>query len=229
MSFLKNVLKPFVDFSPEEENGKQLKKPQKPAQETTVNSARSYDSSIPETTPVSTTASTTRGDVDLKEYTKYFDDLVEEANTKNSLFQGTDFKEFIDSKADIDAIADEGTKYKTAFNVLKRTGLTKEKLITTGQQYIKLIEQDLQGFQNAYNEQYKAEIQQKEQLLQKKAEEVEALNNRLATLNEEMKQLSQQVVQNKQKLDTNKNAFLAAGQQKKQEIESELQKISEYF
>ena len=67
----------------------------------------------------------------MADYQKYFEDLIEEANAKNPMFQGTDFKEFIDSKIDVEAIADEATRYKTAFNVLKRTGLTKERLVST--------------------------------------------------------------------------------------------------
>jgi len=39
----------------------------------------------------------------------------------------------------------------------------------------------------------------------------------------------QQVVQNREKLDMNKNAFINAGQEKKKEIENELQKINQYF
>ncbi|HEX8675801.1 MAG TPA: hypothetical protein VF700_01205, partial [Segetibacter sp.] len=163
------------------------------------------------------------------DYQKYFENLIEEANAKSPMFQGTDFKEFIDSKIDVEAIADEDMRYKTAFNVLKRTGLTKEKLVTTGQEYIKLIDQDLKGFTDAYNQQYKADVETQEQLLQRKAEELQALNDKISALNQEMKQMSEQVVQNKEKLSANKNAFISAGEEKKNEIQMELQKINQYF
>jgi hypothetical protein len=238
MSFLKNILKPFVEFNPEDENNasqQQGKSQQKNvttekvstsdnAENINTNNITASAASYKSSQPASAAKSAASND-----YHTYFENLVEEANAKNPLFQGTDFKEFIDSKIDVEAIADEGTRYKTAFNVLKRTGLTKEKLVTTGQQYINLIEQDLKGFANAFNQQYQSEVEQKEQLLQKKAEELQSLNEKITGLNNEMKQMSQQIVQNKEKLNTNKNSFLSAGEDKKKEIENELQKIDQYF
>jgi uncharacterized protein YoxC len=238
MSLLKNILKPFVQFNEEDENEASLneeKLQQKTVRKQKVSTAdNTEDVNANNTTAAassykSSPSTGTSKSAASNNYHQYFENLVEEANAKNPIFQGTDFKEFIDSKIDVEAIADEGTRYKTAFNVLKRTGLTKEKLVTTGQQYIKLIEQDLKGFADAYNQQYKADVEQKEQLLQKKAEELQALNDKLSALNQDMKQLSQQIVQNKEKLDTNKNAFISAGEEKKNEIESELQKIDQYF
>lgn len=236
MSLLKSILKPFVEFKPEDEKESDVKDEnfqKKSVKKEKINASDNSDYSNTDNAataaPPSYKSSQSAKSAASSDYHKYFDNLIEEANTKNPVFQGTDFKEFIDSKIDVEAIADEGTRYKTAFNVLKRTGLTKERLVTTGQQYIKLIEQDLKGFADAYNQQYKADVEQKEQLLQKKAEELQALNDKISALNQDMKQLSQQIVQNKEKLDTNKNAFINAGEEKKNEIESELQKIDQYF
>jgi len=235
MSLFKNILKPFIQFSDQDETEdglKESKTQQKaaPAEKAQRLKNSEYTEAVG-TAPAATYKSVggTQKQTALNDYHTYFENLIEEANEKNPLFQGTDFKEFIDSKIDVEAIADEATRYKTAFNVLKRTGLTKERLVTTGREYIKLIDQDLKGFADAYNQQYKADVEQREQLLQKKAEELQSLNDRISALNQDMKQLSQQITQNKEKLNGNKNAFLAAGQEKKNEIEGELEKIDQYF
>ncbi len=147
MSFLKNIMSPFLEFK--EEDTKPGSKP---------GNLPVDDIKVPGKAKASAAAESplaTPGSAVTNDYQKYFEDLIEEANKKNALFQGTDFKEFIDSKTDVEAIADEATKYKTAFNVLKRTGLTKEKLVTTGQQYINIIDSDLKGFADAYAPQYK--------------------------------------------------------------------------
>jgi hypothetical protein len=239
MSFLKNILKPFVDFNPQDENEGSTK--ENTLQQNTVikekvsiadnvenvSAANTTTATASSYTPSQTTSSSNSSA--SNDYHKYFENLIEEANAKIPMFQGTDFKEFIDSKIDVEAIADEDMRYKTAFNVLKRTGLTKEKLVTTGQEYIKLIDQDLKGFTDAYNQQYKADVETQEQLLQRKAEELQALNDKISALNQEMKQMSEQVVQNKEKLSLNKNAFISAGEEKKNEIQMELQKINQYF
>lgn len=236
MSLLKNILSPFVEFTDEKK-----KEAPKDARTTPVeNKAASGNA------PVSPSAPDNANNVNippapvnlpqdrtgitlLPEHEKHFDKLIEEANAKNPLFQGADFKEFIESKEDIEGIADEATRYRTAFSVLKRTGLTKEKLLSTGQEYMNLIGREMNAFQSAYAQQYQKEIRQREQLIQKKAEEVQALSERIKKLNEEMKQLSQEIAQTKSKMDAAKNSFLLAGENKQQEIQSELQKITQYF
>lgn len=227
MSFLKNILSPFMEFKNDE--GQETTGISAPGANT--KSAGKQTTATGYATPALQTpsASTSATSATVGEYEKYFEHLIEEANAKNPLFQGTDFKEFIDSKTDVEAIADEATKYKTAFNVLKRTGLTKDRLVSTGQEYIRLIDTDLTGFNSAYAQQYKSDVEQKEQLLQKKAEELQALNEKITAVNNDIKQLSQQIVQSKDKLNTNKDLFVRAGQNKKQEIQSELQKIEQYF
>jgi len=230
MGFLKNIMSPFVEFK-EEENQPPLKEAKE--QNRVANSVEPLNEEVqPSAVSSSATAVTSTGSARtgaLVDHQKYFEDLIEEANAKNPLFQGTDFKEFIDSKIDVEAISDEATRYKTAFNVLKRTGLTKERLVSTAHQYIQLIEDDLKGFVNAYTQQYKKDVDQKELLLQKKAEELQALNEKIRSLNEEIKTFSVDIAQSKEKLNINKESFVMAGENKKKEIQTELQKINQYF
>jgi methionine aminopeptidase len=235
MSFLKQILKPFVEFS---DDKKTEPANQKNAPKVENKNATPDDNpSIPFTTNASINAPLQHytplpGMVNsgvFPEHEKHFDNLIEEANAKNPLFQGTDYKEFVDSKIDLDAIPDEATKYKTAFNVLKSTGLTKEKLISTGQEYINIIGRDLNAFQGAHSQQYQKEVKQKELLIQKKAEELKALNEKIAALNAEIKQISQEATQTKDQLNLIRNSFLMAGEHKQREIYNELQKINQYF
>ena len=165
----------------------------------------------------------------LPEHVQYFERLIDEANAKNPLFQGVDYKEFVDSKVDIDDIADEAIRYKTAYNVLKGTGLTKEKLLSTGQEYLILIGRDLNAFLGAHGLQYQIEVKPKEQLIQKKVEELQALTQRLNALKGEINQLTQDINLTKEQLDTTKNSFLLAGENKQHEIQTELKKIAQYF
>lgn len=165
----------------------------------------------------------------LPEHVQYFERLIDEANTTNPTFQGADYKEFVDSKFDIDDITDEAIKYRTAFNVLKSTGLTREKLFATGQEYLNLVGRDLNAFQSAYTQQYQKEVGQKEAQIQKKAEELQALTQRINTLKGEINQLTLDINVTMDKLNTMRNSFLLAGEKKQQEIQAELQKIAQYF
>jgi hypothetical protein len=245
MSFLKQILTPFVEF--DEHKKKEIltesraaappvAKPSPPAASapppvdqiaehpliTGVGPGNLSDE-IPSYSPAGTLATA------LPEHEQYFENLIDEANKKNPLFQGVDYKEFADSKLDIDDITDEALKYKTAYNVLKSTGLTKEKLLATGQEYINLIGRDLNAFQSAQAQQYNKEVRQKELLIQKKAEELQALTQRINALKGEINSLTQEISLTKEKLDTTKNSFLLAGERKQNEIQTELEKIARYF
>jgi hypothetical protein len=235
MSLFKQILKPFVEFTDDEKNEQGNQKPvQSPEHQ---NSGTGENPAIPFTTNASIKKP-------LKQYTplpgipnsgvfpehqSHFEQLIAEANAKNPLFQGTDFKEFVDSKVDLNAIPDEATKYRTAFNVLKSTGLTKEKLINTGQEYINIIGRDLNAFQGTHAQEYQKEVKQKELLIQKKTEELQALSAKLAALNAEIKQMTQEVAQTKDQLNAVRHSFLMAGEHKQMEIYNELQKINQYF
>jgi hypothetical protein len=165
----------------------------------------------------------------LPEHEQYFERLIDDANARNPLFQGADYKEFVDSKMDIDDIQDEALKYQTAYNVLKSTGLTKEKILSTGQEYLNLIGRDLNAFQSAHAQQYQKEVRPNEELLQKKAQELQILTQRLTTLKAEINQISQQITLTRDKMNTTKNSFLLAGENKQKEIQTELQKITQHF
>jgi hypothetical protein len=235
MSLLKQILKPFVEFTDDEKNDQAKQKPvQSPDHQ---NAAPEANPAIPFTTNANikkplkqfTPLPGMPNSGVFPEHQKHFERLIEEANARNPLFQGTDYKEFVDSKVDLNAIPDEATKYRTAFNVLKSTGLTKEKLITTGQEYINIIGRDLNAFQGTHAQQYQKEVKQKEQLIQKRTEELQALSAKLAALNAEIKQMSQEVAQTKDQLNAIRNSFLMAGEHKQMEIYNELQKVNQYF
>jgi archaellum component FlaC len=165
----------------------------------------------------------------LPAHVQYFEKLIDEANRTNPLFRGADYKEFVDSKFDIDDIADEVLKYRTAYNVLQGTGLTKDKLLITGQEYINLIGRDMNAFQGAFSIKYRREMQPKEAAIQKKAEELQALVQRMNALKAEINQLTQDMNLTKEQLNTLKASFLLAGENKQVEIDVELQKIAQYF
>lgn len=254
MSFLKQLLKPFVEFdenqppttpsatpstaparnpvppapaqTPAVVASPGPATPESPAQHPLVNGSE-VPTDVTDQVPVYSPSGTLVEP--LPEHVQYFDRLIEDANRSHPLFQGTDYKEFVDSKVDIDDITDEALKYRMAYNVLKSTGLTKEKLLSTGQEYLNLIGRDLNAYQSAYAQRYQQEVGQKEALVQKKAAELQQLAQQINVLKAEINHLTQEATVTRQKLDATKNSFLLAGERKQNEIQSELQKIAGYF
>jgi uncharacterized protein YukE len=246
MSFLKQLLSPFVEFEDDKKRD-QLKDNKSaiatptPAQPAVQPGPPPIDINAhhplidaPDSiakTPHQVPAYSPGGTLSqpLPEHIEYFENLLNEANAKIPSFQGTDYKEFVDSKFDIDAIQDEAIKYRTAFNVLKSTGLTKDKLISTGQEYLNIVGRDMNAFQGAHSMKYQKEVRQKEQLIQKKAEELQALMQRINSLKTEINQLTQDMNLTKDNLNSLKASYLLAGENKQKEIQTELQKITQYF
>lgn len=251
MSLLKNLLKPFVEFEEDPKGAGQQPEPKgppakpaaavvpppvpKPAEGPEFNDAHFQPTVVPvpvtqnpflkDTAPLP--PSGTAGP--LPEHRQHFEQLIEEANAKNPLFTGTDYKEFIDSKIDLSTIPDEATRYQTAFNVLKRTGLTKDKLLATGREYIHIIGRDMNGFQSAYAQRYVKEVKQKVELAWQKTAEAEALAQKIAALQQEINALAEEAGKARAGLDAAKHSYLMAGEQKQQEILTELQKIEQFF
>jgi len=238
MSFLKQLLTPFVEF--DEEKKKETVSVVPPAKPSTPPVVKVEPENLkhplitgpPQSTiPPAIPAYSPDGTIiaALPEHEQYFEDLIDQANLTNPMFKGSDFKEFIDGKMDIDDITDESIKYKTAFNVLKSTGLTREKLFSTGQEYLNIIGRDLNAFQSAHTNKYNNEVKSKELQIQKKTEELQSLTQRLNSLKAEINNLTQDINLTKEKLNVTKNSFLLAGEKKQAEIQAELKKIAEYF
>ncbi|MEJ7914191.1 MAG: hypothetical protein WKF70_13610 [Chitinophagaceae bacterium] len=239
MSFLKQLLTPFVAF---DEDGKEVKpksgqmvsppvgstnpglRPEENIQHPLVTAVPLVPAAqVPTYSPGGTITGP------MPEHQQYFEQLVAKANASNPQFAGADYKEFVDSKVDIDDITDETLRYKTAFNVLRGSGLTRDKLLSTGQEYLNIIGRDLNAFQSAHGQRYKKEVQPKELQIQKKAEELSALALKMSVLKTEINALTQDITLIKDQLATTKNSFLLAGEKKQQEIQTELQKIAQYF
>ncbi|HEY0054932.1 MAG TPA: hypothetical protein VGB63_06210 [Pedobacter sp.] len=235
MSFLKQILTPFVEFE-EDKNPAPLKKqePQVPAPadkditHPLINDA-SQIAPVPPIAAPSTTPNPVSDTIPFPEHEVYFDNLIEKANRENPVFAGPDFKEFADTIADIDDITDETLKYTTAFNMLKAAGLKKDRLMQAAHEYMNLIGRDLNAYQTAHARKYKVELQQKELALQKKAEELQALTMRLNVLKAEVNSMSTEITSKRDELNKVRQSFLLAGENKQKEIQNEVEKISRYF
>ena len=234
MTFLKQLLNPFIEFD-ENKKPEAVKEPVpqvpsvKPPEVISHPLISDEQISLKQQSLAPDPPIRGIGDGPLPEHIQYFEKLIDKANNENPIFSGADYKEFIDAKVDIDDITDENLKYTTAFNILKSSGLNKDKLLATGQEYLNLIGRDLNAFQTAHAQQYKKELQQKEQDLKKKAEELQALSQRINVLKAEINQITSEISHSKDKLNSTKNSFLLAGENKQKEIQTELIKISKYF
>src|SRR4051812_45618880 len=135
MSFLKQLLTPFVEFDEDAKKKEEAAKGNKPAPATTptpqpvqpavppatvtpavdgnahhplVDGGGSKSVNTPDQIP--TYAASGAIAKPLPEHQQYFEKLIDDANRTNPIFLGADYKEFVDNKLDIDDIQDEALK-----------------------------------------------------------------------------------------------------------------------
>jgi len=217
---LKNILGAFIEIS--EDKKQEIKKDTLPSKA----SGKTETPSQPvQTFTPSFTSSMPPGSI--TEFDAYFANLLTEENQKN--FPGTDYYEFVTAKENMNAIPVEETKYVTTFNVLKSTGLTKDVLLSTAKRYMDVITNELTTFVNSYQSLYKQQVEDKQALIDEKAKQMQTLSEQINALNQEMTFIQTEMTQNKIKLTSKKEGFQIAAENKKKQIQDEVDKITRYI
>lgn len=158
------------------------------------------------------------------EFAQTFTDLMDKTN-----FPGTDYLEYIQAKNTMGAIPDERSRYSIAFNALAPTGLTKDKLLSTAQQYIDAIDNEITKFGEAYQAQYSQKVDNQNKQIDTKVKQMQDLSEQIAKLNLDIQTMKQQVATDQSTLDGKKHAFEYAGNLQKEQITQEVNKINTYI
>ena len=154
--------------------------------------------------------------------------VMEAENKKN--FPGADYYEFQLALENMKEVPVESAKYSSAFNVLSATqGLTKDHLVQTAQQYIGVIDREINEFSAGFDKENKEQVDDKQSLIEDKTRQMQELSEQIVALNDEIKHLSQELVDNKNRLSSMKTSFLAVAQGQKDKISNELNKIGTYI
>lgn len=180
-----------------------------------------------ETSTISHTSTVSSGPPDQK-----FTDLLLKAIESNNM-DGFDYLEYKNSLKSIEqVIPDESMRYKSAFEMAKTMGLTKEKLIQSATHYINVLVSEDKKFRDAVENQKAKQIQgrtdqiqalekaitDKQQLIEKLTKEIEASKAQLDTYR---KEINDAVV----KIDLTNQQFVASYQLVQGQIKEDVEKI----
>ncbi len=191
--------------------------------------AKANKSTRPEvsTSIISTNTTIGKGQPDQK-----FTDLLLKAIESNNM-EGFDYLEYKNSLKSIEqVIPDESMRYKSAFEMAKTMGLTKEKLIQSATHYINVLVSEDKKFRDAVENQKTKQIQgrtdqiqaleksisEKQQLIEKMTKEIEASKTQLDTFRNE---INDAVV----KIDLTNQQFVASYQLVQGQIQEDIDKI----
>lgn len=161
---------------------------------------------------------------------EHFDSLLQEANDSN--FPGSDFYEFWGSvKLLSEAIPDEKVRYITAYNQEKKRdkGVTKQKLVTTADAYVKVLDQEVSSHLSQLDQLRKRDVDDKMKeadSLQKQADEMFARAQEFKTQAELLR-----VEANKSKAEMEDTVSIVKATQQSftQRINEEINKINNFL
>ena len=164
-------------------------------------------------------------------FSDYFDILFKEAN-----IPGPDYYEFARMITAMQTIPDERARYAAAFAGLQVQGLDKEKLLTTAAEYIRVLAADADHFsssvQAALQEKVHsraAEAEEKSKRIQALSQEILDLQKQIGVMQNEIRATQDETREAKGKLEANSGAYAAESERRKQQIQSDIEKINRYI
>lgn len=159
-----------------------------------------------------------------EKFRQYFDKLFRESN-----IPGPDYFEFAKMTEAMQSMPDESTRYAAAYAGLSVQGLDKQKLVSTAEQYIRLLETDASNFLSTVDAALKEKVHQKKAEADEKNKRIQQLSQEIQALQEKVVALQQEINENEEKIETNTGGYKIASELMKKRIFSDIEKIKRYI
>ncbi len=157
-------------------------------------------------------------------FKQYFDKLFRESN-----IPGPDYFEFTKMTDAMQSIPDERARFAAAYAGLTVQGLDKQKLLSTAEQYIKLLESDAANFLSTVETALKEKVHQKKVEAEDKNKRILQLSQEIQVLQEQVLALQQEINENEDKIEASTGGYKIASEQMKQRISTDIQKIKQFI
>lgn len=158
-----------------------------------------------------------------EKFRAYFKNLYDNANQP-----GPDFYEYHNMvEAMGNLIADE-IKYPSVFAGFG-SQLTKEKLLSTGAQYLHMLEADRSDFDKSLVQARQQKVQSRKEQADKKAAQIKSLQEQIAALNNDIIQLNKQAAEDEARLATEQAAYYQQSDSFMQRIRNGIDRINQYL
>jgi hypothetical protein len=154
----------------------------------------------------------------------HFDQLLGEAN-----IPGPDYYEFARMIGVMQAIPNEAARYNAAFAGLQVQGLSKQRLLDTAAEYLKVLTTDAEQFQATVDASYQEKVRGKEAEAEEKAARIQSLSQEILQLQQRIGTLQEEIRVSKDKLAGSSNGYSAESKRRQQEIRRDIDKINQYI
>jgi len=165
------------------------------------------------------------GNVDATKYVEHLKNVIDQNN-----IEGPDFLEFSKALENMNGLPlNEQQKITNAFSILATTGLTKEHLISTGNQYLTILDKESSDFKTELQAARNTKIDSKQTEIQKLTAENEEFSNKIQANIQKIAVLNSEIQTSSLELSSNESAFNQAFSQIKNQITNLLTSISNYL
>jgi hypothetical protein len=178
---------------------------------------------IPAPQPVHTPSVNISPEVSNK-FREHFNSLFSEAN-----LPGPGYYEFSKMTEAMQIIADEKARFCAAFAGLQVQGLDKQKLLSSTQEYLQILDADAIAFHNTINaaifdkvEKRRNEMNEAQMCIQQLSQEIVALQQRMALL-------AREIAENETKIDSNAAAYTEAMADSRNKLLQDIEKIRQHI
>lgn len=157
-------------------------------------------------------------------FSEYFDKLFSEAN-----IPGPDYYEFARMITAMQAIPDERARYAAAFAGLQVQGLDKEKLLSTAAEYLRVLAADADHFGKTVEAALQEKVHSRTAEAEEKNKRIQALSAEILDLQTQIGAMQNEIREAKTKLETSNNAYAAESGRRRQQLQSDIDKINQYI
>lgn len=157
-------------------------------------------------------------------FAAYFDKLFFDAN-----MPGPDYYEFSKMIEAMQAIPDEEVRYITAYAGLSVQGLNKQKLLSTAEQYLQLLDTDATNFHNSVDAALKEKVHEKKRQMDEKDKRIQQLAQEISALQNELMALQSEIKENEAKIEANTGGYKNESEAMKYRINNDIEKIKRYI
>lgn len=157
-------------------------------------------------------------------FTEYFDKLFSDAN-----IPGPDYYEFARMTGVMQAIADERSRYSAAFAGLQVQGLDKGKLLTTANEYLRVLTTDAEHFQKTVEAAIQDKVNSRSAEAEEKSRRIQALSQEISELQQQIGVMQNEIAESREKLAASSSGYTAESERRQQQIRADIEKINHYI
>ena len=155
---------------------------------------------------------------------EYFDKLFSEAN-----IPGPDYFEFSKMVAALKAVPDEFSRFCAAYAGLQVQGLTKERLLSTAEEYLRVLDTDAARFHSTVEAALQEKVHGKKAEAEEKSQRIRSLSKEISDLQNQIAVLQAEIRDSEQKITGRSGDYTAESAARKQQIAADIEKIKQYI